>query len=308
MESRPAPIAESTGGDRAEASVDRHVVESARRLAEEVLFPGAAEVDASPLVPEERLDALAAAGLYGLVGPIEAGGLGAGPATVSRVLEELASGCLTTTFVFAQHHGTVRTIAGAGGELAARWLTPLCRGEVRSGVAFSGLRRPGTAAMVARESPDGFELTGSAPWVTGWGRIDVLHVAARTDDERVVWALLDAKESDSLSVEALRLGAVQASGTVSLRLEHHRVGAERVTLVEPLSAWQERDARGLATNGAHALGVARRCLALVGPGRLEDQLLAARERLDCAAPEELPGARAAAALLALRCAARLVAS
>jgi alkylation response protein AidB-like acyl-CoA dehydrogenase len=62
--------------------------------------PGALEVDLSEVVPVERLDRLAAAGFYGLAGPPEAGGMGvADVATAHEIIEILASGCLTTTFV-----------------------------------------------------------------------------------------------------------------------------------------------------------------------------------------------------------------
>ena len=55
------------------------VVARARETAEKVLFPGALQTDRSRLLPVERLDALADAGLYGLFGPASAGGLEADP-------------------------------------------------------------------------------------------------------------------------------------------------------------------------------------------------------------------------------------
>jgi alkylation response protein AidB-like acyl-CoA dehydrogenase len=99
---------------------------------------------------------------------------------------------------------------------------------------------------------------------------------------------------------------VAASGTVTLRFHGHRVPDERVTLVEDFEAWRARDAAGLRPNGAFALGVTRRCLALLGPSELDAELQAARDQLDRAAVEELPAARAGASLLAMRAASRLV--
>jgi len=283
------------------------IVESARRLADDVLFPGALEVDASELVPLERLDALAGAGLYGLAGPREAGGLGADLGTFSGVMEALAGGCLTTAFVWAQHHGAVRTLAAAApSALRSEWLGPLCNGERRAGAAFAGLRRPGPPVLTARPADGGYELEGSAPWVTGWGRIDVVHVAARTDDGRVVWSLLDATASPTLAVEPLRLAALDASGTVTLRFSGQRVPEARVTLVEEVQAWRTRDAAGLRPNASHALGVAGRALALIGGSSLDAELAACRSSLDAAAPAGLPAARAWASELAVRAASLLV--
>ena len=89
---------------------------TARRLADEVLFPAALDVDAADLVPRSHLAALADRGFYGLLGPAEAGGLDLDPATGARVVEVLAGGCLTTTFVWLQHQGVVRQIAQAAGD------------------------------------------------------------------------------------------------------------------------------------------------------------------------------------------------
>jgi alkylation response protein AidB-like acyl-CoA dehydrogenase len=58
------------------------------------------------------------------------------------VAEVLASGCLTTTFVFLQHHGAVRTVAALSpAEPRREWLEPLCRGERRSGFRWRRWRR-----------------------------------------------------------------------------------------------------------------------------------------------------------------------
>jgi alkylation response protein AidB-like acyl-CoA dehydrogenase len=285
------------------------LVTSAARIAEETLFPAALATDRAPLVPAGLLDQLAAAGFYGLVGPVEAGGLGAGAATRAAVTEVLASGCLTTTFVWTQHHGAVRTLAELSPEaVRRRWLGPLCAGTTRAGVAFAGLRRPGPPILTARRSSGGWVLEGTAPWVTGWGRIDVVHVAARDDHGQVVWALVDAEETPSLRVQVLPLAAVTASGTVTLRFHGHPVADERVTLVEDFEAWRARDAAGLRPNGAFALGLTRRCCALLGPSELDGELADARDQLERATPEATPAARARASLLAVRAASRLVVS
>jgi alkylation response protein AidB-like acyl-CoA dehydrogenase len=268
----------------------------------EVLFSTALAVDASPLLPVANLDALARAGLYGLVGPTPYGGCAADETTLGAVIEELAAGCLTTAFVWAQHHNAVRTVAGGDAALVDTWLAPLCAGEIRAGVAFAGLRRAGPAPLLARESAAGIVLDGVAPFVTGWGRIDVVHVAARHDDE-VIWTLVDATETDRLAATALDLAAVAASGTVRLTFSGLLVGHDRVTLRESYDAFTARDARGLRPNGSHALGVARRAAALAGPSPLDAEIACCRQLLATTPPGDLAPVRAAAADLALRAAA-----
>jgi alkylation response protein AidB-like acyl-CoA dehydrogenase len=55
------------------------ILASARRLGDELLFPAAIATDLAPLVPKRLLDEMASAGMYGLTGPAEAGGLAATP-------------------------------------------------------------------------------------------------------------------------------------------------------------------------------------------------------------------------------------
>jgi alkylation response protein AidB-like acyl-CoA dehydrogenase len=218
----------------------------------------------------------------------------------------MASGCLTTTFVWIQHHGAVRALAEAPAALRDVWLAPLCTGAVRAGVAFSGLRRPGPPILVAAPDGDGWRFTGYAPWVTGWGRVDVVRAAARRENGDIVWALIDATGGATLQAEPLRLAAVNASATVTLRFDDHPVPAGRVTSIQSFGEWQAADRASLRLNGSLALGVARRCATLLESERLEAEVLEHREALDAATPETMPEQRARASELALRAATTLV--
>ena len=68
-----------------------------------LLLADAEAVDAADAIPAEHLHALAAAGMYGMFAPVAEGGLGLGYPEMCAVMEELASSCLATTFVLAQH-------------------------------------------------------------------------------------------------------------------------------------------------------------------------------------------------------------
>lgn len=299
---------------------------AAARLADDLLFPTALATDAGERVPPGHLDALAAAGLYGLYGPATSGGLDADPLTGTRVVELLAGGCLTTAFVWIQHQPTVRAVAASTTPgLREEWLEPLCRGRRRAGIAVAGIR-PSTAAVTARPAPGGWLVNGAVPWVTGWGMVDVLRVAARCQSGEVLWALVDAVESPTLTCRRLRLMAVDASVTVVVQFRNHFVAAERVTEVEAYDQWLAHDARGLRGNGSLALGVAGRCCRMAGPSPLDEELEASRAALDRAAglvpgnndaggtdppggdPDALAVARAWASELAARAAAALVVS
>ena len=277
--------------------------EVARGLAASVLAPAAAKVDRSGVLPRGHLDALADAGLYGVIGPADAGGLDADLGTFAAVVEELAAGDLATAFVWLQHHGVVGRVAAAGSDLDL--LAGLCRGRVRGGIALQAATRPDAAPVTVRRDGGDLVLDGAVPWVTGWGLVDLLLVAARDGDD-VVFVLVDAVEGPTLAVAPQTLVAVQASATVELRLTAHRVPVARLLGRTPLAEVRAGDAAGLRLNGSLALGLVLRCARLLGPSPLDDDLEATRARLDAAGPGELPDARAEAAALAHRAAGALV--
>ncbi len=270
------------------------VVERAREIADDVLFPAALATDAADVVPRELLDALADAGLYGSA-------LNVDFPTICVVQEALASGCLTTAFLWAQHVGLLHALAiSENEELQGRWLDRLARGEIRAGLALGGaLPQP---TLRARPDGDGWRLDGVSPFVSGWGRIDVVHTAARVGDE-VVWLIVDARESAELRVERLRLAVLDATSTVRASFDGLSVPADRLTGRH--TACGKAPPEVLRLHAALGLGVANRCCRLLGPTPLDEELAACRAELDRLDPETIFGSRAAAGELALRAAASL---
>ncbi|HSZ40364.1 MAG TPA: acyl-CoA dehydrogenase family protein [Trebonia sp.] len=280
------------------------IAATARRIADDVLFPAALATDASDTLPCELLDALAGAGLYGVAAPAGAGGLDADFTTMCAVAETLASGCLTTAFVWLQHHGLVRAIAAGGDHgLREKWLAGLASGQIRAGFGGGGaLPRPTLRAV---RSGQDWLLDGTCPFVSGWGRIDVVHVSARTPDDQVAWFVVDAVEGPSLRAGRLRLAALNATATVRLDFGQHPVTADRLTGTHPAGGATPPEV--LRLHGALALGVTARCLRLLGPTPLDGELTALRAELDDLGPGT-PVARAAAGELAVRAAAALMAA
>jgi alkylation response protein AidB-like acyl-CoA dehydrogenase len=282
------------------------IVETARRIADDLLFPTAMETDAADVVPTSHLDALADAGLYGLTGAREYGGIGAGARTVYEVVETLASGCLTTTFVWAQHLSPVWLLSTAGpAHLREEFLRRLCSGQVRAGIALSAFR-PDRPHVRAERVEGGWLFDGIAPWVTGWGRNDILLTSALSADRRLVRALVDAAGGSTLSVRRLRLVGANASATVELTFAQHFVPSERVVSDEAYVPPPAYDGGG-RQNGSLSLGVASRCCMLMGPSPLDAELADRRAQLDAASEETMADARAAATELAYRAAGALTA-
>jgi alkylation response protein AidB-like acyl-CoA dehydrogenase len=232
----------------------------AARIADEVLFPAALDVDRADRIPGTHLDLLATEGFYGVAAPPEAGGLGVeNMAVAADLVQTLASGCLTTAFVWIQHHGClIATVYSQQPGLTERWLAPLACGDVRAGIAHAGARS-GPDQVRLRRAEGGLVLDGTAPWVSGWDMIDVIHVAAVDDEDIVHFLIIDAVASPSLSVTPIDLVAAQASRTVNVRFRNHEVSADRLTGSRPYADWLKAEASGSALDGFLALGVVDRC-------------------------------------------------
>ena len=289
------------------SEIDGEILATATELAEANLFPAALAVDAKGEVPTAALDLVCGAGFHGLFSPTEFGGLGASPETQWAVLEALAGGCLTTSFVWAQHAGPSRAAVETTGPMRDQWAEALATGKARGGVAFAHLNRPGSPMLQADPCSDGWLFSGTAPFVTGWGHIDVVLTAARWADS-IVWAMVDARDCETITSRRLSLTAIDSAVTVELRFDKHPVATKAVTSVEQLKDWKERYRRGLRSNGSNPLGVAARAMRLLGPSLLDDQLSEARQQIDAATADQLPEARARLGDLCVRATAALVAS
>jgi alkylation response protein AidB-like acyl-CoA dehydrogenase len=278
----------------------------AERIADEVFFPAAGSVDRSGRLPSAFLDRLAADSFYGVAAPTPDGGLDTpGLAAAGALIEPLAGGCLSAAFIWIQHHGAVLGVAhGPDAAVRERWLPSLVSGEHRAGIALAGVR-PGPGQVQARPHTHGWLLSGQVPWVTGWGHIDTVYLAA-VEGDLVQFFLVDAVESPTLHVAPLALMAAQASSTVEITFSDHLVTADRLVTSTPLADWLAASASGSALNGYLALGVAHRCARLLETDAYDTELAHGRAALATADASTTPAARAEVSLLAHRLAATLV--
>ena len=285
------------------------VVETAQRLADEVLFPAALATDAAETrCPVELLDALAEAGLYGLAGPR------VGRRARRRLPDRLprswrrsppaasrrhSSGC--------QHIGA--TLAAAGSENEAvreRVAGSLCRGERRAGLALGGAL-PGPPRLVARETDGRLDASTAARRSSpaGDGSTSCTRPHARTTAASSGRSSTRRRGAHARRCERLRLVALNATATVQSDVPR-APGSGRARHLG-LAVRRRRDAAGgLRLHASLALGVADRCCTLLGSSPLDDELTACRAELDRLDPETIGAARAAAGELALRSSAALL--
>jgi alkylation response protein AidB-like acyl-CoA dehydrogenase len=256
-------------------------------------------VDQSDAIPESHFDELATLGLYGAFAPVDDGGLGLSLQEMCAVVEQLASSCLATTFVWIQHFRLLASVLDPTTPKIHQGLkTKVIRGEIKGGVALGG-QLPGPAKLTATPTDAGWTLDGEAPWVSGWGIIDNVFVAARGPEDTVVRLLLPATDQDGLIVSRHELSALNATATVRLDFSSVEVAGDRVIGRSAYDPTREAP-EGLRVNGSLALGVARRCCELLGPTLLDAELQSRRAELDDATGETMPLARARACELTVR--------
>ena len=296
-----------------------HLVDLAREIADEVLFPAALDVDSSGEIPDGHWRALADAGLYGIAAPLELGGPGLEFADLVEILEIMAGGCLATAFTWVQHHGLLAALSASPNTALRDELLPeLISGRTKGGVAFAGAV-PVPPRMRAERVDGGWRLSGHAPFVSGWGVIDVLQVSAGdVDSGDIVAGIITAEPSPGITgVTRQSLFVADATETVSLDVDGLVIPDERIVSRVTRAQFMAAQNFGSRLNGTLPIGLVLRCAALLESGDRTDEAKALRAdadairgRLDAGLGDSarLLEARADGAELAVRAAATLVVS
>ena len=141
-------------------------------LLAEVIGPAAVEVDRAGTYPRAALDALAAAGLLGLISATEVGGQGQGHRAAAAVVQAIAQHCGSTAMVVMMHYCGTAVIEAHGPR------------EVREAIAAGGyvttlaFSEPGSRSMfwapmsTPVASGEMVRLDAQKSWVTSAGHAD----------------------------------------------------------------------------------------------------------------------------------------
>jgi alkylation response protein AidB-like acyl-CoA dehydrogenase len=180
------PVADALLDDR-----EREVRERTRRVVAEHVAPGAAVRDREHAFAHDSYQALARAGLGGLLVPAEYGGTDDSTVAYAAAMEEITAGCAATSLVYmTQMHAAYPILHSGGPELAARYVPGLVDG---SRYGSLGVTEPGAGsdasslrtAAVPQHGPDGeverYTLSGSKTFITTGDRADVIICFATVD-------------------------------------------------------------------------------------------------------------------------------
>ncbi|NOQ47346.1 MAG: acyl-CoA dehydrogenase, partial [Desulfobulbaceae bacterium] len=106
------------------------IVETAREITREKIFPVRAELDEKNEFAAEILDNIAKADLFSIIVPEEYGGLGGGGFEILLALEELARGCVGVATSFAASAlGIYPVILVGSDEMKAKYLPDVATGK-----------------------------------------------------------------------------------------------------------------------------------------------------------------------------------
>jgi glutaryl-CoA dehydrogenase (non-decarboxylating) len=153
-----------------------------RTLVDDAIAPRAGDFDRTGVIPQDVLNLLAEAGLWGLMVPVERGGTGSGMVSFGVAHEEIGRGCSSVRSLLTVHSMVVHALERWGGSRAPDWLAGLISGRA---IGAFCLTEPSVGSDInaltttATTVDGGYSINGRKLWATGGQLADVLLVFAR---------------------------------------------------------------------------------------------------------------------------------
>jgi len=219
---------------------EQPIVEHAAAWAVAEVGPNAETWERERRFAREAFDSAAAAGLTGLIVPVEDGGAGIGQVALARVLEEIAAVDFGVAFSLVCHNNLAGAVSrAADGPLRREALPGLVSGQsVGAFLLTEPLVGSDAATITTAATKDGDEwiLNGAKAWVTNGTAADVMSVYAQTDPSLghrgIATFLVDADAEGVVHRDAYELFGGHSMGTTGVEFENCRVPDSRL-FVEP---------------------------------------------------------------------------
>ncbi|ADB50762.1 acyl-CoA dehydrogenase family protein [Conexibacter woesei] len=216
--------------------------ERVRAVARADVAPRAADVDRDARFPHESYQALARAGLAGLLVPPALGGSGGSVLGYVVAMEEIAAACPATATVYmTQMHAANPILMAGSDEQRRRWLPLLCDGSAYGSLAVSepeaGSDVAALRTFARRDGEDGYVLDGAKTFITTGDRADVVVLFATVDRtagrDGITAFLIERGTPGLVAGPAMHKLGMRGSSTVELFLDGvrapvaARLGSER---------------------------------------------------------------------------------
>lgn len=230
------------------------------------ISPQAETLDQDPIALEVALQGLGDRHLLALRVPKDLGGSGLSAAEYYQATVDMAAASGILAFLQTQHQSAASRIAQFGSPAQQALLPDLATGKIRLGVGFSHLRRRGQPMLRAIPQGEGYRLTGTIPWVTGYGFFQRAIAGATLTDGAELYGLIPLKTSQApdggqISCSApLSLAAMGASQTVAVHLNNWFLAPADVLVIHPPGSIHKGDRQQILHHSFFALGCAKGCL------------------------------------------------
>src|SRR5882757_6243682 len=168
-------------------SVQREIVQLARRFAAEEIAPHAEQWDRDASMDLGVANKMAALGFLGMLIPEQYDGMGLDTVSYLLALEEIAVADASTAVLMSVHNSLpTQMLLNYGSEAQKeRFLRPMARGEKIGAFALSeadaGSDASALRCQAVRADDGSWVLHGTKSWVTSGSFADVIMVMARSD-------------------------------------------------------------------------------------------------------------------------------
>ena len=221
------------------------MIETAKAFSTKKVAPNAAEWEKSRQMPMDDIKEAASSGLMGLLVSRKKGGQGLRYTAVSRIMEELASGCMFFAFSLVVHNNLADSISRHGTRSQIKHFVPaLIKGEH---IGAFCLTEPGAgsdaAALIAeaKNADDGWVLNGEKAWITNGAMANLFSVYAQTEPalgwKGIVCILVEDHRPGLQRGKAYDMLSGHAMGTSDLVLKDCKVPDENL-LIGPGNAFK----------------------------------------------------------------------
>ena len=163
------------------------ILATVRRFVDKEIIPVASELEHSDTYPQAIVDQMREMGLFGLMIPVEYGGLGESLLTYALCVEELARGWMSVSGVINTHFIVAYMIRqhGTDGQ-KQRFLPRMATGETRGAFSMSEPEVGSDVAAIrtkATRHPGGtYTVDGQKMWLTNGASSTLVAALVRTDE------------------------------------------------------------------------------------------------------------------------------
>lgn len=229
----------------------------------DIIAPQASILDQNSELLKKALQGMGDRNLLALRVPPKWGGVGVEEITYRKWQIMIARYSGALAFLQTQHQSAGSHLAASHNQVLKQEYLPLMgSGKILMGVGYSQLRRAGEPLMKAIPVDGGYLLSGTVPWITGFGFFDYFIIGATLGDEQVIYGLVpfqDMKQTQGGSIsfsKPMELVVMSSTRTVEGILNQWFLADDYVLSVKPLATVHENDQKNVLHHGFFALGCA----------------------------------------------------